>query len=292
MPCIDKIYSVSVVVGTAECNGNCSFCVGRYLRPHAQEDGEIPRNLDPALRLCSKYGGWSVSLTGSGEPTLSPNSVTNTLKRIDKLKSEGVNFPFVNLFTNGIAIGFFKVFKTEWLPMWKDLGLTAVAVSIHSVDHYKQAEAYGLKPEQYPKFEDIFDAIRSAGLTPRVTLLLRKGEIDNEKKYKEAVDILINKYNIDMITSWPLANHDGSRADFTPSRLGMLKIRWWLKRNTIRVLGHAWGGGVYDYKGRSLRLTDYVSKHKPNANFIRQLVVFQDGRVAYSWFQEGAFCIK
>ena len=35
-----------------------------------------------------------------------------------------------------------------------------------------------LKPNLNPNFsKDIFDAIRSAGLTPRVTLLLRKGEI-------------------------------------------------------------------------------------------------------------------
>ncbi len=292
MPCIDKIYSVSVLVGSNACNGNCSFCVGKYLRPDAQIDGDIPRNLDSALKLSSKYGGWSVSITSSGEPTLSPNSITNTLLRIRELGAEGVSFPFINLFTNGIAIGFDDKFRTKWLPLWKSLGLTAVAVSIHSINHEKQAGAYGLSSDQYPKFEKIFETIRNAGLTPRVTLLLRKGEIDNDKKYKEAVDLLIEKYKIDMITSWQLANHDGSRADFTPSRYGMFKIRWWLRTNTKRVLGHAWGGGVYDYRGRSLRITDYVSKHKPNANFIRQLVVFQDGRVAYSWFQKGAFCIK
>ena len=288
MPCIDKIYSVSVLVGSDQCNGNCSFCSGRYLRDQAQADGDVPRNLEAALRLSSKYGGWSVSITSSGEPTLSPNSITNVLKTMRDLRSEGVSFPFVNLFTNGITMADDE-FVDKWLPLWKDLGLTAIAVSVHGVDEQKQVEAYGLK--HYPSFHKIFDNIRRHGLVPRATLLLRKGGVDDAVEYERACDRLIDHYDLKMITSWPLAKPDGSRASFTPSRLGLLGIRWWLFRNAKRVLGHAWGGSVYDYRGRSVRMTSYVSKHKPNATFIRQLVVFQDGRVAYSWFQEGAYCI-
>lgn len=288
MPCIDKIYSVSVLVGSNACNAHCSFCAGKYLRPDAGQDGDVPRNLEAALRLCSKYGGWSVSITSSGEPTLSPNSVTNTLQTMKDLRSEGVSFPFVNLFTNGISLG-----DSTFLPnlyQWKLLGLTAVAVSVHSIDLQEQAAAYGIK--EYPAWKTIFDHIRQAGLTPRVTLLLRKGGIDNAKKFKAAVDYMFFECGIDMITSWPLANADGSSANFTPTWWQMMGIRWWIQRNSKRVLGHAWGGGVHDYQGKSLRMTSYVSKHKPNAKFIRQLVVFQDGRVAYSWFQKGAYCIK
>ena len=52
------------------------------------------------------------------------------------------------------------------------------------------------------------------------------------------------------------------------------------------------GGGVYDYKGSILRYTDYVTKHNPKKDFVRQLVVFQDRTVAYSWIREGALCMK
>ena len=57
-------------------------------------------------------------------------------------------------------------------------------------------------------------------------------------------------------------------------------------------MGHVWGGGVYDYNGISLRMTDYVSYHDPDNDYIRQFVVFQDGKIAYSWFQKGAFCLS
>jgi len=33
-------------------------------------------------------------------------------------------------------------------------------------------------------------------------------------------------------------------------------------------------------------------KHDPDLDFVRQLVVFQDGTVAYSWIREGALCMK
>ena len=221
MPCIDKIYSVSVLVGSGACNGNCNFCSGKYLRDQAQKDGDIPANLDSALRLSSKYGGWSVSITSSGEPTLSPESVTRVLARMHDLRQEGVSFPFVNLFTNGILLADEK-FCEKWLPVWKKYGLTAIAVSIHSVFEWEQAEAYGLK--HYPSLVKIFANIRKYDLIPRVTLLLRKGGIDNAKEFKSAVDYLMLTHKIKMITTWPLANPDGSRASFTPSRWGLLGI--------------------------------------------------------------------
>jgi hypothetical protein len=44
--------------------------------------------------------------------------------------------------------------------------------------------------------------------------------------------------------------------------------------------------------GSILRLTDYVTKHDPKKDFVRQLVVFQDGTVAYSWIREGVLCMR
>ena len=66
----------------------------------------------------------------------------------------------------------------------------------------------------------------------------------------------------------------------------------WLHINAKICHGHSWGGGVFDYKGNILRITDYVTKHDPKKDFVRQLVVFQDGTVAYSWIRKGALCMK
>lgn len=192
----------------------------------------------------------------------------------------------MNLFTNGILFGD-KGYCDHWLPRWRILGLTNVVVSVHDVIH--PGVVYGV--ENYPKLETIFDNIKSHGVGVRVTLLLSKNFISNAFEYQDSVKYLLD-LGIDNITSWPAGNPDGSRNEYSPSRLGMLGIRWWLKRNAKLCHGHVWGGGVFDYCGNILRLTDYVTRHDPKLDFVRQLVVFQDGTVAYSWIKEGALCMK
>jgi hypothetical protein len=289
MACIEKIYSVSALVGDGSCNANCDFCAGKYLRGQANHDNPIyDKNLESAIKLSARYDGWSLSLTSSGEATCDPNAITNALKVYDKCAKEGAYFPNVNLFTNGILFAD-EGFCNKYLGAWKELGLTNVAVSIHDVTEEGQARAYNLP--NYPKLETIISNIRKHGVGVRGTLLLRKKGIDNSKKYEQAINTLIDR-GIDNITSWPVGNPDGTRNEYTPSWLGLLRIKRWLHNNAIMCHGHVWGGGVYDYKGNILRITDYVTKHDPKKDFVRQLVIFQDGTVAYSWIKEGALCMK
>lgn len=288
MACIKKIYSVSALVGNGVCNGNCSFCAGKHLRSEAKEDKIYDKNFEAAIKLSARYGGWSLSLTSSGEPTCDPNALTRALKIYDKCAKQGAYFPNVNLFTNGILFGD-ENFCDKYLDTWRQLGLNNVAVSIHEVDEKEQAKIYGIK--KYPALETIVKNVEKHGLGVRGTLLLRKGGVDNSKKYEIAVKTLIEK-DIKNITSWYVGNPDNTRNEYTPSRSGLFGIKRWLRKNAKKCHGHVWGGGVFDYKGNILRYTDYVTKHNPRKNFVRQLVVFQDGTVAYSWIREGALCIK
>jgi MoaA/NifB/PqqE/SkfB family radical SAM enzyme len=288
MVCIEKIYSVSALVGNGECNANCNFCAGKYLRPQAGENKLYDRNLETAIKLSARYGGWSLSLTSSGEATCDTDALTNALKIYDKCTKQGAYFPNVTLFTNGILFGD-KKFCDTYLDTWKNLGLNNVAISIHDVDETNQAKIYGVK--NYPLLETITKNIEEHGLGVRGTLLLRKNGVDTPKKYEESIKKLIEK-GINNITSWPIGNPDGSRTEYTPSRFNLFKINMWLHMNAKMCHGHSWGGGVFDYKGNILRYTDYVTRHDPKKDFVRQLVVFQDGTVAYSWIKEGALCMK
>lgn len=288
MACIEKIYSVSALVGSEACNANCTFCAGKYLRPQAKENKIYDKNLEAAIKLCARYGGWSLSLTSSGEPTCDPNALTSALEIYNKCAQQGAYFPNVNLFTNGILFGNEK-FCDKYLEKWRNLGLNNIAVSIHAADEREQAKIYGLK--NYPDLETIVNNIQKHGLGVRATLLLRKGGVDSPKKYESAINELISK-GINNITSWPIGNPDGTRNEYTPSRLGLFRIQTWLHMNAKICHGHVWGGGVFDYKGNILRYTDYVTRHDPKKDFVRQLVVFQDGTVAYSWIRKGALCMK
>ncbi|MFA5176353.1 MAG: radical SAM protein [Candidatus Nanoarchaeia archaeon] len=288
MACIEKIYSVSALTGNGSCNGNCGFCAGKYLRPDAKENKLYYKNLEAAIKLSARYGGWSLSLTSSGEPTCDPKALTRALEVYDKCTKQGAYFPNVNLFTNGILLGD-KEFCNQYLDTWKNLGLNNIAVSIHDADEKEQAKVYGLK--SYPNLENIVENIEEHGLGVRATLLLRKNGVDNSKKYEQAVKTLIKK-GIHNITSWPVGNPDNTRNEYTPSRLNIFGIKRWLYKNAKLCHGHVWGGGVFDYHGNIIRYTNYVTKHDPKKDFVRQLVVFQDGTVAYSWIKEGALCMK
>ena len=288
MACIEKIYSVSALVGNGVCNANCKFCAGKYLRPQAKENKIYNKNLEAAIKLSARYGGWSLSLTSSGEPACDPNSLTKVLEIYKRCADQGSYFPNVNLFTNGILFGNEK-FCDKYLGIWKELGLNNVAVSIHAVNEKEQTAIYGIK--NYPDLEKIVHNVEKHGLGIRGTLLLRKKGVDNSKKYESAVKTLIDK-GINNITSWPVGNPDGTKNEYTPSWFGLLNIKKWLHRNAKFCHGHIWGGGVYDYNGNILRITDYVTKHNHKKDFVRQLVVFQDGTVAYSWIKEGALCMK
>jgi MoaA/NifB/PqqE/SkfB family radical SAM enzyme len=287
--CIEKIYSVSALVGNGDCNANCNFCAGKYLRLQANNGKELyHKNLEAAIKLSARHGGWSLSLTSSGEPTCDPDSLTDALKVYKKCADQGAYFPNVNLFTNGILFGD-ENFCNKYLDKWKYLGLNNIAVSIHSVKEEEQAEVYGI--EHYPNLEDIVSNVEKHGLGVRGTLLLRKDGVDTPIKYKKAINTLIEK-GIDNITSWPVGNPDNSRNKHTPSRINLFKIKRWLRKNATLCHGHVWGGGVFDYNGNIVRITDYVTKHNRRKDFVRQLVVFQDATVAYSWIKEGALCLK
>lgn len=289
MTCIEKIYSVSALVGDGSCNANCDFCAGKYLRKEANKnDKNYHKNLEAAIKLSARYGGWSLSLTSSGEPTCDPDALTKALEVYQKCANQGAYFPNVNLFTNGILFGD-DDFCKKYLPVWRELGLTYVAISIHDSDEKKQAKAYNLN--DYPDYKGLIKRITENGVGVRATLLLRRGAVDNSVKYENAIHTLIDK-GFNNITSWPVGNPDNTRNKYTPSRLGLFSINRWLHRNARMCMGHVWGGGVFDYKGNMLRITDYVTKHNRRKDFVRQLVVFHEGDVAYSWIREGALCMK
>ena len=151
--CIEKIYSVSALVGTGVCNGACDFCAGAYLRPQARINSYYSRdnniywkNYEAAIKLSARYGGWSLSLTSSGEPTCDPEDVTTALNIYHECANQGAFFPNVNLFSNGILLAD-DDFCAKWLPLWRKLGLTNIAISIHSPVESEQAKAYGLVDE-------------------------------------------------------------------------------------------------------------------------------------------------
>ena len=86
------LNSLSLFVGTGECNAYCKHCAGTQLRKYAPiKDGVVNEAvLEKSLQDCYNQGARYLSLSSSGEPTLSPLSVTKTLEIIHKQKEKGI----------------------------------------------------------------------------------------------------------------------------------------------------------------------------------------------------------
>ena len=80
------LKSLSIFVGTGKCNAKCPHCAGVPLRKYApKEDGVVDLGLiERTLIQSHKKGALYLSISSSGEPTLSPKSITKVLRLTKK----------------------------------------------------------------------------------------------------------------------------------------------------------------------------------------------------------------
>lgn len=287
MACIEKIYSVTALLDSSTCNANCSFCSTKALRQDTVLDSKIPATFKSALMLSARYGGYTLTLTGSGEPTCSPHAVTKALKKYAEVSHLGAFFPNVVLESNGIMLAN-EFFCEAYLPRWKYLGLTAISVSIHDISEDGQARACGIN--FYPSFQKIFENIRKHGLQCKTTILLRNGAIDNAVMFQKAINML-QSYGVHNVTGLMIGDTGGTRNELSLTNKGIQSIKKWLKKECKLCHNNAFGNQIYDYNGSLIYLSDYTGKYNPNQTHIKQLVVYQNGLVSYDWIKKGTICI-
>ena len=77
-----RLKSLSLFVGTEYCNAKCGHCAGEPLRGYgSKKDGIIDEELiNKTIRDCYRQGARSLSISSTGEPTLSPKSLTKTFE--------------------------------------------------------------------------------------------------------------------------------------------------------------------------------------------------------------------
>jgi MoaA/NifB/PqqE/SkfB family radical SAM enzyme len=256
---------VSALVGNGNCNANCGFCAGKPLRKYApKKDGQLDENLvRKTLADCFKRGASYLSLSSCGEPTLSPLSVTKVLDLVQECANQGMAYSPVNLYSNGIRIGEDKKFSETYLPVWKNLGLTTMYITVHDIDVKNNARVYGV--ESYPSLEDVFSRIRDADLSIRTNLVLSRGAVDSYEKFITAIDYL-QRIGADSISAWPLRDEtDAIDLNLSPQRSELEKIYNFVKK---------------DASGKLRMIFEDKPTHYHSA---KKLTLFPDGSLASSW---------
>lgn len=261
------LRSVSLFVGTGQCNARCGHCAGVPLRKYAPNgDGIIDEKLIYGIiKTCFEQGARYLSISSSGEPTLSPLSVTKTLELVDECKKKGINFNPINLYSNGMRIGEDKIFCDNYLPMWRRLGLTTLYVTIHNVNEQENARIYGVK--KYPPLDLVISRIHEADLLVRANIVLSKRTISTLEQFVEMVEQLENK-GIDYISAWPIRNND-DKVDkiLSPREEELDKIEQWVEVNQ-------------GLKGR-IRLLREKSREAYETG--QKLTLFPDGTLSNMW---------
>jgi len=263
----NSLNSLSVFVGTGECNADCEHCAGKIHRKYApKKDGIIDYELIyKTLKKCHKLGARSLSISSSGEPTLSPNSVTNLLRLVYECKNENIHYPNINLYSNGIRIGFEDDFCNKYLPLWKKLGLKKIYITLHNIEPEKNAKTYRIK--EYPSLNKIISNIHNHNLLIRANLVLSKKTILNLEKFVLTVNHLDN-LGVDLISAWGIRDeYDKLDINLSPDRSEMNKMEKWVLENK-----------KLKSKLRLLREKDRNS-YKSN----KKLTLFPDGTLSNKW---------
>lgn len=262
-----NLDSLSIFVGTGKCNGNCLHCAGKVHRKYAPlEDGVIDEKLIcNTLKECYKEEARYLSISSSGEPTLSPLAITKTFEIINKCKKQGIEYTQVNLYSNGIIIGKDEGFCETYFPLWKSHGLKTIYITVHDIDKRKNARIYRVR--EYPNLELILSRIHNKGLLMRANLVLNRQTVGTCEKFISTINYL-KKMGVDSVSAWPIRNAE-DKADYilSPNEVEIDKMEKWVEKNQtpgfrIRLL-------------REKNRIVYQTKKK--------LTLFPDGTLSNTW---------
>jgi MoaA/NifB/PqqE/SkfB family radical SAM enzyme len=197
-----QLKALGIFTGRGICNAHCKHCAGIPHRKFAPLiDGYINPNLEFILKNCFNKGARSLSISSSGEPTLSPLSITNTLKLINKISNEGYLYTKIHLYSNGIIIGNDDKYCETFLPQWKEFGLDTIYLTIHNINELENAKVYNV--DVYPSIKTIINRTHKYGLLVRANLVLGKKTIPTPNDFFRTVTTLL-EIGIDSISAWQI----------------------------------------------------------------------------------------
>jgi MoaA/NifB/PqqE/SkfB family radical SAM enzyme len=260
------LNSLGLFVGTGACNARCAHCAGVPHRKFApKKDGEVDLALfERTLVECHEKGARSLSISSSGEPTLSPMSVTKVLQLVKHLSKCNLKYDRIHLYSNGIRIGSDQKFCLGYLPYWKSLGLDTIYLTIHSIYEGENAMVYGTPT--YPLLDRVISRIHSARLLVRANLVLGRQTIPSPETFFETVECLL-RLGTDSITSWKVRN-DKDEVDLVNglSPQEVQEISDWIQKKGFP----------------NVRLIQ-VSTHNDSYSSSTKLTLFPDGTLSSSW---------
>lgn len=290
-----KVRTFSIVAGSMACNARCPFCVA-HMTPRNDVGTKEPavkwRNFAKACQFARDGGCSTAMITSKGEPTIFPEQVTKFLRACQPF-----NFPVVELQTNGIFIAdeaHPKHITDEQLKDWYDAGLTTVAVSVSHYDAEKNKQIYMGGKKDYIDLPMLIAKLHKFGFSVRLAVVMVKGYIDS----KEEVDKMIafaKAHKVEQLTLRPVTKPDESEneaifrwtSEHHVAEALIPEVNAHLLERGNKLLELAHGATVYDVEGQNVCMTNCLTV-EPEADELRQVIFFPDGKLRYAWQYSGA----
>jgi molybdenum cofactor biosynthesis enzyme MoaA len=281
--------SISInIVG--ECNAHCPFCVSSVAWQTDRSDNRYLRlSLPKALHYARYHGVDTVSITGTGEPTLHHDLIFHIISQV---RAAGI--PIVELQTNGTLLAEYPKYLDELAQQ----GLTTIALSAASVDPAMNAQTM----EIGLNYIAFISEVAKRGVLCRVSLNMidhdRDKLLDGLGQYADTIyeagarqltlqalgvpasaeQNELTKKRASWIKEHALAEKDIQRLEKEIQRAGTL----------LRSLGY--GPAVYDYHNLSVCMAPFIPEISPQDE-LRSLILMADGHVYHSWDYKGSILL-
>jgi len=279
-----KTHTFSIVVGTRACNFKCPFCVSKMTCRSAKKHDINWNRFDIACRIAeqARDGLVNAMFTGTGEPTLFPDDITDMLHIMNK------RFPLVTLQTNGALLTQIQLNK------WAALGLTGVCLSVADYDHTNSNKLMGMEGLDY-NFWAAVDMIHEAGLMVRLNCTMVKGGVANTHAVENLITVCKDN-EVEQLTLREVdrpGNPAGAPevADWVdahkPDGFAKELFNYLTYRGGNRLPDLPHGGVVFDYRDQNVCISNCLTESR-DPNDIRQIIFFPNGEISYDWKYKGA----
>lgn len=283
----------SIIAGSLWCTCNCGCCISKMTDrcgiTISPPDVDW-RRFEEATNIAWNYGARNVLITGKGEPTLFPAQITMYL---NKLQEE--DFNTIELQTNGYTFSSNSMYE-EFLEVWRDLGLTTIAISVYHHNDFMNDQLFVPRYEYNRDLVSLIEILHEYDYNVRLSCLLMKGYIDSGDKVKEMIAFAKNNNTFLTLRTAETSDYKGEieiqeeisrkhKGFVIKHRLSNDELEWirvFLRANGVKRGNLSHGATVYNIYDQNVCLTTGMSESDFDMDR-RHLIFFPQGWLTTSW---------
>lgn len=282
-----KALTYTIITGSRACPNDCPICISK-MTPSYGIGYEKPRvnwpKFEEATTIAINHGAENVLLTGKGEPTLFPGQLTQYLVRLYQKP-----FDRRELQTDGSQLARGGMYN-DFLDVWRDLGLSTVALSIYHYDPGKNREMFRPKSGEYFDLPRLIEKLHGKSFNTRLSCVMLDNYIDSVEEAAKLIEFA-KQNGVFQLTlrraDMPAKPLDERVAEFVSThRLSEARFREisdWIEKEGSFCYELPHSASVFEVRGQNVCISTGLTPSEKNKEETRQLIFFPQGWLTTSW---------